>query len=317
MATATLSSVPRPGNGFSALWRTARLVHALVPSARLANAVKYFVRGLSSWPSATRWAQYLLFDSRLQELVRHEHCLLFRLQRPYLRAGLPRATRLSWLQDHFEWLWRHWPQGEVRAWYGGRARLLALLHESDAGIYALQLRLPGGRHAKEGELVMELVCNGMPLMMAAFTVHRYQGEMAIDIGCLQGLAAADALTRMRRATRDLHGLRPRQVVLLGLHALAAHYGICRLLGVPAQAHVCRARRRTRTRVTADYDLYWREAGGVRCGLHYVIPSPALRRPLSQIDARKRALYRRRYALEDSLCAAVARGLPAPRSGSGC
>lgn len=305
------AQVHRMQSNIRAILRTVVMLHATAP---LASTTKYLLRALASWPTATRWAHAVLSDPRLQALAMEDPYLLFRLQRPYQRASLPPETKLHWLREHFAWLAQHWPQQDVRDLHRGRVRLLAELSGSAAGGYGLQLGLAGDRYGKEGELRLELTSQGRPLMTAVFTVHRHGTEHVINIGCLQGAAGDDAALLIRQATRDLHGLRPRHAVLLGVHAIAGHYRIRKVLGVPNDAHIYKARRRTRSRVAANYDSFWREIGGVRLGWHYEMQSPPARRQIEQIDSRKRALYRRRYALEDELRMTVEASLPTLNSG---
>jgi len=71
--------------------------------------------------------------------------------------------------------------------------------------------------------------------------------------------------------------------------------------------------RARDRVHFDYRAFWSEAGGQAGAQGYWhLPLQAPRRPLEDIDARKRAMYRRRYTLLDDMTDAEARGLASGR-----
>lgn len=293
-------------SGPRALIVTAGMLRRSSGLASLATMAKYLVRALATWPTATHWARTILANACLRRLARCEPHLLFRMQRPYLRAGLPRDTALRWLREHFEWLSRNWSPAQIRAWRGEGPLRSARLGAGRLARYAIELRLAGARYCKEGELALVLTLDDEPLMTAVFTVHGHGAITVLDIGCLQG--APSASESIRQATRDLAGLRPKQAVLLAVRAFAVRYGIDAIVGVPNDAHVSLARRRTRGRVNTDYDRFWQEMGGVRLSNDYWLTAMPSRRSPADIDSRKRAKYRRRYALEDALWEAVSGAL---------
>lgn len=301
-----LAFIRRGMSGPRAIILTAGMLRRPTGSASLATMAKYLVRALATWPTATHWARTILANACLRRLARCEPHLLFRMQRPYLRAGLPPETALRWLREHFAWLSRNWSPAQIRAWQGEGPLHVARLGAGPLERYAIELRLAGARYCKEGELALALTLDDEPLMTAVFTVHGHGAITVLDIGCVQG--APGSSESIRQATRDLSGLRPKQAVLLAVRAFAVHYGIDAIVGVPNDAHVSLARRRTRGRVNMDYDRFWQEMGGVRLGNDYWLTAMPSRRSLADIDSRKRAQYRRRYALEDALWGAVSRGL---------
>lgn len=308
-----LAFIRRGMSGPRALLVTAGMLRRSAGSASLATMAKYLVRAVATWPIATHWARTILANACLRRLARCEPHLLFRMQRPYLRAGLPRDTALRWLREHFEWLSRNWSPAQIRAWHGERPLRLATLGAGPLARYAIELGLAGARYCKEGELALMLTLDDRPLMTAVFTVHRHGAITVLDIGCLQGAPASSE--SIRQATRDLSGLRPKQALLLAVRAFAVHYGIDAIVGVPNNAHVSVARRRTRGRVGTDYDRFWQEMGGVRLANDFWLTAMPPRKNPGDIDSRKRARYRRRHALEDALWAAVSGALRDGRSTS--
>lgn len=256
---------------------------------------KYLLRAMANYRASCTWARFVLSDARMREMARHDRSLMFRLQRPYLRTALTTAQKLGYLLDHYRWLRDALPPALTHTLLHEGHVVLARLSET----YRIAL-LPVGRNGKEGELVMALMMNDAPLMLAAFAVHRFGDGLALDIGCMQGLRDDDALALQRQATRDLHGLRPRQALLVALYAFAAHYGIRQLLGVPNDAHIYQDSARTRGRVRADFDDFWEEMGATRERANYRLPVNLPRKPIEAVPSHKRAQYRRRYALEQTL-----------------
>lgn len=269
---------------------------------------KYLLRALASYRCSCVWARFLLSDCRLRKLAMLDRTLLFRLQRPYQRKALSTAQKLDLLVDHYQWQLDAWPWGFTRNLYGGHDVTIAAIAGAEGRAYRLVLSR-AGRNGKEGELTLKLMREETSLMLAAFTVHGRGDATALSIGCLQGHRDAAARDLLKQATRDMHGLRPSQALLVGLYAFAARHGIGHLLGVPNDAHIYQARHRTRARVKTDFDQLWTEAGANREGQHFRLPARLSRKPMEAVPSHKRAQYRRRYALEDALAAAIAAALP--------
>lgn len=57
----------------------------------------------------------------------------------------------------------------------------------------------------------------------------------------------------------------------------------------------------KTQMHADYDAFWESLGGERIkGNYYTLPLAIARKSEAEIASKKRAEYRRRYALLDSV-----------------
>lgn len=60
-----------------------------------------------------------------------------------------------------------------------------------------------------------------------------------------------------------------------------------------------------TAVHFDYRAFWQEAGGTQgSDAHWQLPRALERRPLEEVGARKRAMYRRRYLMLDAMAQAI-------------
>jgi hypothetical protein len=78
--------------------------------------------------------------------------------------------------------------------------------------YEIQLRTVN-MFDREGELVLQLAQAGKIIFTVAFTVAPRDGRPALNIGCIQGGKTEDAREAIRLATRDLHGMRPKQLMV--------------------------------------------------------------------------------------------------------
>ncbi|WP_374353913.1 VirK/YbjX family protein [Chitinimonas sp.] len=268
---------------------------------------KYFLRGLFIYPWAQRWAEYLLTDEQGRQLLSLKPRLLLKLQRPYLRGTACVRQRLRWLMQHFGWMRQHWPWHFTQALYrNGQHRLATFSGANEHYTLVLQ---PTDKCDREGELILSLECQGESLALLSFSILRHRLDWVASVGCLQGPRADAGRERVKAATHDLHGLRPKQAVLLALYALVQHYRIAGIHAVANDSHIHKARLRSRNRVRACYDSFWEEMGGCRQGDSFVLPPQLARKELSAIASRKRAQYRRRHELEDIVLQQICAALP--------
>lgn len=197
-------------------------------------------------------------------------------------------------------------------------RLLCAAASSPADVRLAQLSLPhvgaldivlhsNERFRKEGELAISLSCEtlGGELAQASFAFEeRARGIWLLRIGCVQGNRAGGCeLTKI--PAKELHGLRPKALLLFCLRELAAALELEEVFGAgdKIQAH-CRKHAIHLPwvhRLSFDYDSFWLESGGKPqpdCWFSLGLETP--RKAKTEIKPNKRPQYARRYALMDDL-----------------
>ena len=101
-------------------------------------------------------------------------------------------------------------------------------------------------------------------------------------------------------------MRPPHVLVHTLRVLCAHWGATRLKGADPENHVkgrCNVRD---SRLRFDYRAFWAEHDAVRDeGGNWSLPLTTSQRPLEEVPTKRRAMYRRRYAMLEALQQAVA------------
>jgi uncharacterized protein VirK/YbjX len=99
---------------------------------------------------------------------------------------------------------------------------------------------------------------------------------------------------VRELTRNLHGLRPKCLVLALACALARHWGLTRVLAVGNAAHPLRNAGR---RFVADYDAFWQEQQGRAIGNGWFeLPLQPEHRSEAEVPSHHRSAFRKREAL---------------------
>lgn len=275
--------------------QAAALLYGSAPSKRL-KRWKFQLRSLWFWRAQRAW-QHLLASPSLLPFVQKVPSLLEKLHRPYLHRHKSVQQRLDVLRAHYGWLAAPERTALRAALLQPPIESAVLLANWQIEAHALRLVLGVDQvFNREGELVISLLDQDNRRIGSIALVRGT--DDTLWIGSLQGLIGDDARERYRELTRALHGLRPKNLLLIAAQALARASGARALIGIGNAAHVYNAPRyRNLQRVQADYDEFWRECEGIEQGdgtfrlpMRYVIP------PREELPTKKRAMYERRRSL---------------------
>jgi uncharacterized protein VirK/YbjX len=300
-----------------------RLVAAATPSITLDSAVpphlgrlpllreriKIRVRALLHPRQTPAWLRLLNSHPAFSEYVRSCPRFLYKVYRPYNSHALSAEDRLAAIQAHYDFIFRRGLGQAVARASLGPVVLACVCGESGLP-YEIQLRTVN-MFDREGELVLQLVQDGKAIYTVAFTVAPRAGRPAVSIGCVQGGKLDDAREAIRLATRELHGIRPKQLMVSLVRQLGFEYGCERLHLVSNRNRVIYKAIR-HGRVLADYDLLWEELGAARnAGGDYELACAPLAAPdLESIPSKKRSEARKRHELMCRLADGVCEGLRA-------
>jgi len=302
-----------------------RLVAAAAPSVTLDSAVPFHlsclpllrervkirVRALLHPRQTPAWLHLLNSHPAFSEYLRTCPRFLYKVYRPYISTAIEPAERLEAIRAHYHFMFRR-SLGQTIARASLGAVELANAEGKSGLPYAIQLRTVN-MFDREGELVLQLAQHDKVIYTVAFTVAPRAGRPAISIGCIQGGKTEDAREAIRLATRDLHGIRPKQLMVSLVRQLAHEYGCGRLHLVSNRNRVIYKAIRN-GHVLADYDSLWEELGAVRnaSGDYELDCAPVTAPDLESIQSKKRSEAKKRYEvmrhLADGVCVSLrARG----------
>ncbi|MRW92594.1 DUF535 domain-containing protein [Duganella sp. FT80W] len=257
------------------------------------------------------WLDLLNSHPMFAELVKARPRLLYKIYRPYLSNTTSAAERLVWLRAHYRHIFRH-GLGPLTVQAARSAVGLGSVTGKSGLVYQLQLRAIEPME-REGELVLQLLQDGMLVYSCAFSFIPGDRGMQLGIGCMQGPRGEHGLQLIKDATRELHGLRPKNLMLKLLSQIAHDHGCAslRLVGNANRA-VCGATRQGK--VHADYDALWLELGAERQpDGDFRLASAAICAPdLSEVASKKRSEVRKRHEALCELAQAMTISLRAPR-----
>lgn len=279
------------------------------------KSAKHLLRALLSWPLAQTWLTYLNTDA-MKETVRVNPRLHRKLQRVYLSRRWNEAQRLLVLQEHYDFMRDRLPGVWRTQVVENGGLILAAIPGAGGVSYQVRLR-PEVPFEKEGELALTLIQTPHQgrLAAVALTVARAgQDRPALFIGCIQGEERGLPPESTKHAAKDLHGLRPKNLLILVVQQLAGQWGLDAIRAAGNSIHVYRSWRFAFSsipgKVHLDYDAFWIEMGGRpdREGF-FSLPLQTPRRTREEMKPNKRPMYARRYAMLDELEGALRVSVP--------
>jgi hypothetical protein len=280
---------------------------------RLCTSIKLACRALSERSASSRWLQLLNSHPMFMDLVKAKPQLVYKIYRPYLSKKFSCDQRVDLLGAHYRLILGHGLAAlTLRA---ARASVPLGAVEGKSGV-AYEVRLSAVDHMeREGDLALQLLRGGEPVYTCAFSFFALaldtpgQSGYGVFVGCMQGPRDARGLELIREATRELHGLRPKNLMVRLLARIGHDFGCAelRLVGNDNRAAWRAARQ---GKVHADYDALWTELGAQRrTDGDHTLPCGAPAEPdLALVPSKKRSEVRKRHETLTRLADAVCAGL---------
>lgn len=280
------------------IWSAARQAYPSMGPLSLLRRLRF---SWQAWVKRREWRalRHAAPGSQLAAAMHARRGMVHIIAWPYLHRAWSIRQRVDTVVAHYRQLERHrW----LQAPRGSRAVLVAI-GEPGKGL-SLQIDQPEWL-AQEGELALNLFEGDLRLYSIAFSFGVRKGRPVVYVGAIQGRSVEGVSERYAELTRQFHGCRPRDLVLHALLMVAEAMGIEQVFGVcDFYRHFRQPRllaRLDKNIPTADYDEIWRDRGGVETvDGFFALDTRYSPRPLEDVPAKKRAMYRRRYELLDGL-----------------
>jgi uncharacterized protein VirK/YbjX len=295
-------ATPRPRAGWVAvlflLWRAAAYTRPDTRPIPMGRRIVHFLRCTADFSTFRKWFNEPV-HSNLREAIRFRPCVVTRHLHPYLNSAWSTQRKLAAISGHYALL-----RGDLGFLRFAPSTSLALARIDDG----IEIRLDKpGRFEHEGELTLNLYRDDLRLFSLAFTLGTIGTQRAAYAGGLQGLASPDALETYRAMTHQMHGLRPRDLLITAFQGLCCALEVDRILAINDRQRVCsNPYFPSSPLVFSSYDRAWLESGATAAddGFYDLDPHET-QRAIKDIPSRKRALYRRRYQMIDDLFEQIA------------
>lgn len=280
----------------------------------LRESLKLALRARLHRRATCDWLELLNSHPMFVELVKARPRLICKLYRPYLSNTVDTRGRLAMLGAHYRHVFRH-GLGPLSVQAARGPVPLARVDGKSGLPYQLRLRAIEPME-REGELVLQLWQQDELVTSCAFAFFEGERGMVLGVGCMQGPKGERGLQLIKDATRELHGLRPKNLMVKLLGQIAHDHDCAelRLVGNANRA-VCGATRQGK--VHADYDALWLELGATRRadGDFQLASEPICEPDLAQVASKKRSEVRKRHETLCELAQALGVSLRAPRIGA--
>lgn len=126
------------------------------------------------------------------------------------------------------------------------------------------------------------------------------------IGAMQGPNGEEPKEIIKRLTKFCHGYRTKNLILYAAQAAARSMGVEHIYAVTNSGYYAMNHVRFDRKLKTSFDDFWQEAGGSQAAdsRFYELPLREARKSAEEIPTRKRAVYRRRFALLDEIDEAI-------------
>jgi uncharacterized protein len=278
--------------------RLGRQMHPSLTMNSLKHQILLLTRALAFLPDIRKW--YEISDNPLLTSALKRFPLMSgAIYWPYINHTWSMKRKLATIDQHFRML-------------GGAAAIIARATLEEVELARLEEEYPGLRivldktewFLREGEIVLNLFVNDQRYYSIAFTLGVNAGQPLVFVGALQGSNSDTAQGVYRDITHALHGMRPRDFLMVTLKLLCIELGIHRIWAVSSdnrQHNSPYFGNSHKEKVLVAYNEVWLEHGGTELDNGFFeIPAIVSYKDISEIPTRKRAVYRRRYAMLDKL-----------------
>ena len=300
---------------FSRVHRLGRAMHPKLSANSFKHQIKLLFQVLVHLREIRKW--YEISDNPLLTRALKRFPLISgAMYWPYINHTWPIGRRLGAIDQHFRML-------------GGPAAIIAHATFEEVELARFEEEYTGLRlvldkatwFLREGEIVLNLFVHDQRFYSIAFTLGTDAGQPIALVGALQGSNSDAAQGIYRDITRALHGMRPRDLLMVAFKLLCVELDIHRIWAVTSDKRQHNSPyfgNSHKEKVLVAYNEVWREHGGIELDNGFFeIPAIVRYKDMSEIPTRKRATYRRRYLMLDKLaleiksnCAQYANSQPA-------
>lgn len=278
-------------------WRPGQFWHQrsfrrkfLLRSALMPRLTREWMTELAQWPD-------------LDSILARQPRLPVRLHRAYLAKNLDHKTKLDAVRYHYNAIRSFFSATEFKNYLSEDGLQLAQIEGKNSEVFSV-IMTSFIILDKEGEsTILVRNCTGETLAEMTFTLCNYEGSSTLFIGGLQGGSRLLPHEEIQKATKSCHGIFPKRIVMEAICCFGEQLNIEQILAVSNEQHIFRSPRYDDKNkvILSDYNTFWESVGG-ECDSngYYHIPLTLARKSEADIASKKRAEYRRRYQLLDSI-----------------
>lgn len=278
----------------------------------LTRTARFVVRSLIRKPTTLKWLRYIENQPSLADTPPEVRRVLGdKIHRAFARYGITTADRVELLIAHYEIMSSALPAHVLSSMVAGRRfPLLQMIGRHGEARYMITLsREMISEHQGEMTILFIEGSTNIPLARLVFNLLLdHEGKKVFTIAGLQG-PDPEHKHKIVEATRELDGLRPKQIVLETACAIARWLNSTRIVATAKKNHVSQNKRKWQRKVKADYDTFWEEFNlRTLSNGDYEMPLIIPRRDISEVPSKKRKAWLARTARLENLATDVDKSL---------
>lgn len=164
--------------------------------------------------------------------------------------------------------------------------------ELKSGDFA-QLTLIYSQYPREGDLTLHLRNEtGDDIYLMSFS---FGPEGQLYICSLQGPSTDQSVEQVRLITKQMHGMRPKNLLMSAVYAVASYFKVTSIQGISNHCHI------KSQHLKSSYDTFWQECSAtLTSDGWYQLPLQEPVRDIESVKSQRRAEFRRREALRDAM-----------------
>ena len=172
----------------------------------------------------------------------------------------------------------------------------------------LVMRMEPGQRKEGLNALMLLLPDGEPIYQIIYWIARDKlGDWSMWIGAMQGPNMDDAKEVVKKITKKCHAYRTKNLILYATQAVARALDLRKIYAVTNEGYYAINHVRSDRKLKSSFSDFWIEAGGSHSedNRFDLLPLMEIRKAEEEIPTRKRAVYRRRFALLDEIDSSIA------------
>lgn len=270
------------------------------------NQIKKIAFHTSINPRFTKWWFNYINHGKCKEIFQYRPLMYIKPYRVYISTKWKRKERIKVIMDSYLFLSRypHLYNKYLTNEEGVVLSRIDLGEETNAEIrfwYDDQFR-------KEGEFVLTLYCEkyGGKIISTGFSVIKNESGWDCLVGCVQSHGNVAEKELLKKIQKKMHGMRPKALLMYTLQSFAHNSGCNSIKCISDKYHSYRKKHFIHLpyihTIHFNYDEFWKEVGAIRYDDQWfsLKTSPTPNKDLSEIKSKKRAMYRRRYAMLEQI-----------------
>ena len=222
--------------------------------------------------------------------------------------------RIKLIEEHMTFLQSNLKAETVIDLYSSKSLpLWKMDFDDDFKSMELVLRMEIGQRKEGLASLMLLLPDNKPLYQIIFWIAKDQDDAwAMWIGALQGPNMEDAKEVVKKITKKCHAYRTKNLILYAAQAVARNLGLQKIYAVTNEGYYANNHIRVDRKLKTSFSDFWLEAGGIHTDDERfdILPLTESRKSDEEIPTRKRAVYRRRFALLDEIDSTIEKQIKA-------